>query len=55
MKYNLKATVNYPEAKDVETPDFNNCSLTAAQEFVRRLLDENRDATSFLVTIVPVS
>jgi hypothetical protein len=52
MKYNIKALVNYPEANDIETPDFDNQLKSGVQEFVRRLLDENRDATSFVITIV---
>lgn len=52
MKYDVKALVNYPDEKDVDTPDYNGISELGVQEFVRRLINKEKDATSFVITIV---
>lgn len=53
--YIVKATCNYPDASDIETPDYNGVTQEGAYEFVRRLLKTEPEATSFVVTIVAVS
>lgn len=50
-KYYFTATVNYPEA-EVQAPDYNNLILDQVGQLVKRLLSTERDATSFVITIV---
>ncbi len=50
--YKISAKVDYSEAKEIETPNFEG-GRGVAIEFVRKLLDENRDAEKFVITIYP--
>lgn len=50
--YHFTAIVNYPEQKEVETPSFTANSIVSLLKLVDRLVSEEADATSFLITIV---
>ena len=53
MKYSFEATVNYPETT-VDTPKFDNVKdVYALSILMQKLISEEKDATSFLITIVP--
>jgi hypothetical protein len=50
--YSLTATVNYPDDKDIETPTFDTQTAVQISTLVHKLLREETDATSFVITIV---
>lgn len=54
MKYNVKAICNYSDATDIKIPDYNDLTVEGAYEFVRRLINTEPDATSFVITIVAI-
>lgn len=51
IQYHVKATVNYPET-EVDTPDHVAYGFRGLTKWLDKLMDE-KDATSFLITIVP--
>ena len=52
QSYTIYALVNYPEAKEISTPQYD-VTANGVLAFVSRLLREEKDGTSFVLTIVP--
>lgn len=53
MRYHIKALVNYPET-EVETPDGDVIGHYGVTQWVSKLVASEPEATSFLITIVPL-
>lgn len=52
MSYSFKATVNYPEQSEVDTPDFDARNEQDLAQLLKRLITTEPDATSYVITIV---
>ena len=53
MLYNFKATVNSPD-DEADTPEFDRVTSARLAELVKKLVVDEQDATSFVITIVRV-
>ena len=51
-KYTWQAIVNYPEQTDVQSPDFECRNDQMVLDLIGTLLNNEPDATSYVVTIV---
>lgn len=49
--YSFAATVNYPDAKEVDTPDFAKLSRDHLLQTIIRLIDTEPEMTSCVITI----
>lgn len=52
MPYQVHATVNYPEAKEVDTPNYIVSGKMDLLQWVHIMLNQEPDATSFVITVV---
>ena len=51
MTYNIRATVNYPDGEEQDTPVRNNATQVQVGEWIKLLLAAEPDATSYVITI----
>ncbi len=52
MKYTWQALVNYPDNTDVQSPQFECKNDQMVLDLIGTLLDNEPDATSYVITIV---
>lgn len=51
MLYNFQAIVNYPGEGEIETPLYERCTSARVAELVKKMIDEEKDGSSFVITV----
>lgn len=49
--FNMKATVNYADGDECDTPDFDNLNQLQLVGLIQKLVAEDADATSFVIVV----
>ena len=55
MKYSFNAIVNYPEQDEIDTPSFKASCISDLERLFLKLIRDEPEATSFVITIAKFS